>query len=83
MLDRFDERTRGKGMVTFDWAPQMEIMGLSVIGGSLFHSELDSVIEALQFGHRPVVLRGMYKIKILKFFFFFFGLIFFTFEVKT
>ncbi|KAG8653528.1 hypothetical protein MANES_05G031400v8 [Manihot esculenta] len=34
----FSQRTRGKGIVSIGWAPQMEILGHPSIGGSLFHS---------------------------------------------
>ncbi|KAE8700955.1 putative polygalacturonase-like [Hibiscus syriacus] len=52
----FRERTQGRGVVCFGWAPQMEILGHPSIGGSLFHSGWGSVIETLQFGHSLVVL---------------------------
>ncbi|KAE8700999.1 putative UDP-Glycosyltransferase superfamily protein [Hibiscus syriacus] len=52
----FRERTQGRGVVCFGWAPQMEILGHPSIGGSLFHSGWGSVIETLQFGHTLVVL---------------------------
>ncbi|MFQ6653189.1 hypothetical protein Gotur_024719 [Gossypium turneri] len=52
----FQERTRGRGMVCIGWAPQLEILGHSSIGGSLFHAGWGSIIETLQFGHSLVVL---------------------------
>ncbi|KAG4169848.1 hypothetical protein ERO13_A12G107700v2 [Gossypium hirsutum] len=52
----FQERTRGRGMVCFGWAPQLEILGHSSIGGSLFHAGWGSIIETLEFGHSLVVL---------------------------
>ncbi|GMI69610.1 hypothetical protein like AT2G22590 [Hibiscus trionum] len=52
----FRERTQGRGVVFFGWAPQLEILGHPSIGGSLFHSGWGSVIETLQFGHTLVVL---------------------------
>ncbi|KAL4376425.1 hypothetical protein GQ457_02G000870 [Hibiscus cannabinus] len=52
----FKERTQGRGVVFFGWAPQLEILGHSSIGGSLFHSGWGSIIETLQFGHSLVVL---------------------------
>ncbi|KAK3194742.1 hypothetical protein Dsin_026052 [Dipteronia sinensis] len=52
----FVERTRGRGVVSIGWAPQLEILGHLSIGGSLFHSGWGSVIETLQFGHCLVVL---------------------------
>jgi hypothetical protein len=52
----FINRTSGRGMVFFGWAPQMEILMHPSIGGSLFHSGWGSVIEIFQFGHFLVVL---------------------------
>ncbi|MBA0772454.1 hypothetical protein Gotri_007819 [Gossypium trilobum] len=52
----FQERTRERGMVCIGWAPQLEILGHSSIGGSLFHAGWGSIIETLQFGHSLVVL---------------------------
>ncbi|XP_065859335.1 putative UDP-rhamnose:rhamnosyltransferase 1 [Euphorbia lathyris] len=52
----FSERTCGKGIVSFGWAPQMEILGHLSIGGTLFHSGWGSIIEMLQFGHCLVLL---------------------------
>ncbi|XP_065859714.1 putative UDP-rhamnose:rhamnosyltransferase 1 [Euphorbia lathyris] len=52
----FSDRTCGKGIVRFGWAPQMEILGHLSIGGTLFHSGWGSIIEMLQFGHCLVLL---------------------------
>ncbi|WCJ22732.1 UDP-Glycosyltransferase superfamily protein [Euphorbia peplus] len=52
----FTERTSRRGIVSFGWAPQMEILGHVSIGGSLFHSGWGSIIEMLQFGHCLVLL---------------------------
>ncbi|XWS35816.1 hypothetical protein CRYUN_Cryun20dG0028600 [Craigia yunnanensis] len=52
----FSERTHGRGVVCFGWAPQLEILGHPSIGGSLFHAGWGSIIETLQFGHCLVVL---------------------------
>ncbi|KAL9248683.1 putative UDP-rhamnose:rhamnosyltransferase 1 [Drosera capensis] len=52
----FTERTRRKGIVSLGWAPQLEILAHSSIGGSLFHSGWGSIIETLQYGHSLVVL---------------------------
>ncbi|KAE8703670.1 Mechanosensitive ion channel protein isoform 1 [Hibiscus syriacus] len=52
----FRERTQGRGIVCFGWAPKWEILGHPSIGGSLFHSGWGSVIEMLQLGHTLVVL---------------------------
>ncbi|KAJ8900502.1 hypothetical protein K2173_025279 [Erythroxylum novogranatense] len=52
----FAERTNQRGKVCLGWAPQLEILGHSSIGGSLFHSGWGSAIETLQFGHCLVLL---------------------------
>ncbi|GAB2217366.1 hypothetical protein Droror1_Dr00000543 [Drosera rotundifolia] len=52
----FTERTQGKGIPSFGWAPQLEILAHPSIGGSLFHSGWGSIIETLQHGHSLVVL---------------------------
>ncbi|KAJ4728234.1 UDP-glycosyltransferase [Melia azedarach] len=52
----FKNRTGGKGVVCIGWAPQVEILAHSSIGGSLFHAGWGSVIETLQFGHSLIVL---------------------------
>ncbi|XP_022759997.1 putative UDP-rhamnose:rhamnosyltransferase 1 [Durio zibethinus] len=52
----FAQRTQGRGVVTLGWAPQMEILGHSSIGGTLFHCGWSSVVETLQFGHTLVAL---------------------------
>ncbi|KAJ7962436.1 UDP-glycosyltransferase [Quillaja saponaria] len=52
----FVDRISQKGIVCIGWAPQVEILAHSSIGGSLFHSGWGSVIETLQFGHCLVVL---------------------------
>ncbi|KAM0943677.1 putative soyasaponin III rhamnosyltransferase [Dioscorea sansibarensis] len=51
----FEERTRERGVVTFGWVPQLDVLGHVSVGGFLTHSGWSSVIEALQFGH-PLVL---------------------------
>ncbi|XP_021281172.1 putative UDP-rhamnose:rhamnosyltransferase 1 [Herrania umbratica] len=52
----FSDRTRGRGVVSIGWAPQLEILEHPSIGGSLFHAGWGSIIETLQFGHCLVVL---------------------------
>ncbi|WCJ22739.1 UDP-Glycosyltransferase superfamily protein [Euphorbia peplus] len=52
----FTDRTNGKGIVNIGWAPQMEILGHSSIGGFLNHCGWGSIAETLQFGHRLVLL---------------------------
>ncbi|GAB2271742.1 hypothetical protein Dimus_006571 [Dionaea muscipula] len=52
----FRERMCGRGIVSLGWAPQLEILAHSSVGGSLFHSGWGSIIETLQYGHSLVVL---------------------------
>ncbi|XP_054784394.1 UDP-glycosyltransferase 91C1-like [Prosopis cineraria] len=52
----FAARTRGKGIVTLGWAPQLEILSHESIGGSLFHAGWGSMIEILGFGHSLALL---------------------------
>ncbi|GAB4861689.1 hypothetical protein Ancab_036942 [Ancistrocladus abbreviatus] len=52
----FRDRTYGKGILCFGWAPQQKILAHPSVGGSLFHSGWGSIIETLQYGHVLVVL---------------------------
>ncbi|EHA8591519.1 UDP-glycosyltransferase 91C1 [Cocos nucifera] len=52
----FLTRTEGRGVVSFGWAPQLEILAHPSIGGSLFHSGWGSIIETLGYGHALVVM---------------------------
>lgn len=52
----FISRTAGRGVVQFGWAPQREILAHRSIGGSLFHAGWASIVEALVYGHRLVLL---------------------------
>ncbi|MFS8016496.1 putative soyasaponin III rhamnosyltransferase [Helianthus anomalus] len=52
---RFEERTRGRGVVCWSWAPQFKIVSHDSVGGLLSHSGLSSVVEGLQLG-KPLVL---------------------------
>ncbi|KAM0055079.1 putative soyasaponin III rhamnosyltransferase [Helianthus debilis subsp. tardiflorus] len=52
---RFEERTRGRGVVCRSWAPQFKIVSHDSVGGLLSHSGLSSVVEGLQLG-KPLVL---------------------------
>ncbi|KAM0927891.1 hypothetical protein ACQ4PT_002134 [Festuca glaucescens] len=52
----FQERTRGQGMVTTGWLPQMTILAHAAVGGFLTHCGRNSLIEGLLFGHPLVML---------------------------
>ncbi|XP_057980453.1 putative UDP-rhamnose:rhamnosyltransferase 1 [Malania oleifera] len=52
----FSHRTSKKGTVLMAWAPQLQILAHTSIGGSLFHGGWGSIVETLQFGHCLVVL---------------------------
>ncbi|CAI9276182.1 unnamed protein product [Lactuca saligna] len=51
----FEERTRGRGVVCREWAPQFKILSHESVGGLLIHSGMSSVVEGLQLG-KPLVL---------------------------
>lgn len=51
----FEERTRGRGVVCTEWAPQFKILSHESVGGLLIHSGTSSVVEGLQLG-KPLVL---------------------------
>ncbi|CAN4114818.1 unnamed protein product [Withania somnifera] len=51
----FEERTKGRGIVCTNWAPQLKILSHHSIGGFLTHSGWSSVVEAIQF-EKPLVL---------------------------
>ncbi|VAI38737.1 unnamed protein product [Triticum turgidum subsp. durum] len=52
----FQERTRGQGLVTTEWVPQMSILAHAAVGGFLTHCGRSSLIEGLLFGHPLVML---------------------------
>uniref|UniRef100_A0A453M7I1 Glycosyltransferase n=1 Tax=Aegilops tauschii subsp. strangulata TaxID=200361 RepID=A0A453M7I1_AEGTS len=52
----FQERTRGQGLVTTAWVPQMSILAHAAVGGFLTHCGRSSLIEGLLFGHPLVML---------------------------
>ncbi|CAI0419788.1 unnamed protein product [Linum tenue] len=56
----FEDRTKGRGVVWKEWAPQVKILCHDSVGGFLTHSGWSSVVEGLQFG-RPLVLLICYN----------------------
>uniref|UniRef100_A0A453M781 Glycosyltransferase n=1 Tax=Aegilops tauschii subsp. strangulata TaxID=200361 RepID=A0A453M781_AEGTS len=52
----FQKRTRGQGLVTTGWVPQVSILAHAAVGGFLTHCGRNSLIEDLMFGHPLVML---------------------------
>ncbi|KAK7246785.1 hypothetical protein RIF29_41655 [Crotalaria pallida] len=54
--DRFEDRTKDRGVVWKTWVPQPKILAHGSIGGCLTHCGSGSMIENLHFGHVLVML---------------------------
>ncbi|XP_037474714.1 uncharacterized protein LOC119352077 [Triticum dicoccoides] len=52
----FQDRTRGHGVVTMGWVPQISILAHAAVGAFLTHCGRNSLIEGLLFGHPLVML---------------------------
>ncbi|KAK7328192.1 hypothetical protein VNO77_22294 [Canavalia gladiata] len=52
----FEDKTKNRGIVWKNWAPQLKILAHRAIGGCICHCGASSVIEMLHFGHVLVTL---------------------------
>lgn len=52
----FLARTAQRGLVSLGWAPQVNILSHSAIGGCLYHSGWSSIVESLGFGVPQILM---------------------------
>ncbi|KAL2521841.1 UDP-glycosyltransferase 91A1 [Forsythia ovata] len=52
----FEERIKGRGVVSTSWVPQLKVLSHDSVGGILTHSGLSSVVEAVHFGKWLILL---------------------------
>uniref|UniRef100_A0A0D9W2W2 Glycosyltransferase n=1 Tax=Leersia perrieri TaxID=77586 RepID=A0A0D9W2W2_9ORYZ len=52
----FQERTRGRGLVTMGWVPQISILAHAAVGAFLTHCGRNSLVEGLLFGNPLIML---------------------------
>lgn len=60
LLERYEERVKGRGLVIRDWAPQLEILGHSSTGGFVSHCGWNSCLESVSMGV-PIVTWPMHS----------------------
>ena len=60
LLEGYESKVKHKGMVVTDWAPQLEILAHSAIGGFMSHCGWNSSIESISMGV-PIIALPMHS----------------------